>query len=310
MGSRILIAALCLSIFDVLSAAGHPPFSDCGDCPAMVALPTGSYWMGSAPEDLDRPFLMPQRVLIEQPRHQVSIAYRLAIGQTEVTRAQFAAFVRATGHLSSPCLVYDFEAAKWVENGGDWTDPGFSQDDDHPAVCVSWQDAQAYVAWLGAKTGHAYRLSSEAEWEYAARAGTITLWPWGDDKDLACLYSNGSDRSGLAAGVSSAQGGRFECDDGFAFTAPADFGRPNAFGLHGTIGNVGEWQADCLFPNHQGAPADGQARVREGCTTRVMRGGSWFNPPMYNRPAFRYGTGQHEAYVLVGFRVVRPVSEE
>jgi formylglycine-generating enzyme required for sulfatase activity len=252
MGSRILIATICLSIFDVLSAAGHPPFRDCGDCPAMVALPTGSFWMGSAPEDLDWPFLMPQRVLIEQPRHQVSIG----------------------------CL------------------------------CISWQDAQAYVDWLGAKTGHAYRLSSEAEWEYAARAGTITLWPWGDDKNLACLYANGSDRSGLAAGVSSARGGRFECDDGFAFTAPADFGRPNAFGLHGMIGNVGEWQADCLFPNHQGAPVDGQARVREGCTMRVMRGGSWFNPPMYNRPAFRYGTGQHEAYVLVRFRVVRPVSEE
>jgi formylglycine-generating enzyme required for sulfatase activity len=307
MMHRIALAAILLAPLGSFGAGTM--LQDCADCPALLVIPAGSYFMGSSPAQLERPFLARERVSVEQPRHRVTISRPLDVGRTEVTRAEYAVFVEDTGHAASSCLSYDFDAARWVDAGATWQRPGFEQADDHPVVCVSWLDATAYAAWLSKRTGHVYRLPTEAEWEYAARAGTTTLYPWGDDPDDGCMYSNGSDRSGIAAKVSSALGGSFDCDDGYAHTAPATFGRPNAFGLYGMIGNAGEWQADCLFPNHEGAPVDGGARLEPGCTKRVMRGGSWFNPPLYNRPAFRYGTGQDEAYTLVGFRIVREYDE-
>jgi len=307
---NILLNAFGLGmVVTCLNAAEFTVTNNCDVCPEVITITGGTYWMGSTPEALQRPFLEADRVNVEQPRQQVTIAYDFAIGRTEVTVAEFSAFVEETEYQASECLSYDFEARRWINNGRNWSDPGFEQHGNYPAVCLSWEDAQAYLGWLSKKTGRIYRLPSEAEWEYAARAGTQTLWPWGEEKDIACKYSNSSDHSGLEAGVSSAQAGIFDCDDGHVHTAPADFGTPNAFGLHGMIGNAGEWQQDCMVRTLEGAPVDGSARSNPDCIERVMRGGSWFNPPLYNRPAFRYGTLQTQAFMLVGFRVVRELDK-
>jgi formylglycine-generating enzyme required for sulfatase activity/catechol 2,3-dioxygenase-like lactoylglutathione lyase family enzyme len=310
MKNECIIALAFLTLSSAPAFAEVVTIRDCDYCPEMVVIAPGEFWMGSTPESLQRPFLEADRVTVEQPRQAVTIGYEFAIAKTELTVDEFAAFVTDSAYQASECLSYDFAASRWMLNGHDWSDPGFPQAGDHPAVCLSWEDARAYVDWLSVKTGQRYRLPSEAEWEYAARAGTQTLWPWGDEKDLACEYSNSSDRAGLAAGVSSAQAGIFDCDDGYVHTAPADFGEPNAFGLHGMIGNAGEWQNDCMVRTLEGAPADGSARAVPGCIERVMRGGSWFNPPLYSRPAFRYGTLQNQAFTLVGFRPVREMEAE
>lgn len=302
---RVPYLRLCVAA--LLAAAGMAAASDeaCPYCPDTVSLSPGSFWLGSSPEALDRQFLVPDRVKVEQPRQWVTIAYPFSLSQTEVTRGEYAAFSAATERTPTPCLSFDFAESRWLDQGYDWMTPGFEQSDAHPVVCVSWLDAQAYVRWLSEQTGERYRLPSEAEWEYAARAGTQTLWPWGDDLEGACEYINGSDRSGVTAGVSSGKPDHFDCDDGYAYTAPADFGEANDWGLIGMLGNAGEWTADCLHRSLVGAPTDGAPRFVPDCRNRVMRGGSWFNPPMYNRPAFRYGTGQAEAYNLVGFRLLR-----
>ena len=294
-----------LLLISIGPAAAQNLLQDCPECPELVVLEAGEFTMGSDASALERPFLAPDRVLGEQPPQRIRLANGFAIGRTEVTVGEYRQFIEATGHQSSECLNYDFERKLWLPTGHDWADPGFEQSEEHPAVCLSWYDAQAYVEWLSEHTGQSYRLPSEAEWEYAARAGTQTLFPWGEDKDLACDYSNSSDQSGLRAGVSSAQGGTFDCDDGHVYTAPAHFGQPNAWGIHGMIGNAGEWQQDCLVRTLEGAPADGGIRSNDSCLERPMRGGSWFNPPLYNRPAFRYGTTPDRAFTLVGIRVLR-----
>ena len=144
---------------------------DCSDeCPEMTVVPAGAFLTGTA-EGPERKF--------ESPQHSVKILKAFAIGRFEVTRSQFEAFVRATGHdVGDSCELWS--DGKWTDvKGKSFGDPGFDQTGDHPAVCISWEDAQAYVRWLGVKTGKTYRLPSEAEWEYAARAGSVTDYWWG-----------------------------------------------------------------------------------------------------------------------------------
>ncbi len=276
---------------------------DCTVCPALVQLEAGSFEVGSDPGAVQRPFLPADRVEVEQPKQRVNLHRPFVMGKTEVTVAEYRAFILASQRPASTCLSFDFADGKWKNEGATWFAPGFEQGDDHPVTCVSWEDAIAYTQWLSEEFGRGYRLPSETEWEYAARAGTQTLWTWGEDKDLACEFANVADDSGRTAGVASSLAGVFDCNDGHPFTAPADFGRPNPWGLHGTIGNVGEWTADCLVRSLRGIPLDGSPRHEPDCSDRTIRGGAWFNPPLYNRPAFRYGTGQDEAYNLVGFRI-------
>ena len=281
---------------------------DCSRCPELVLLDPGTYIMGSTPDQLKRPFLDPDRVTVEQPPLKVTLDTPFFLGLTEVTVNEYRDFVNDTGRTSAPCLVFDFEARQWRTSRNTWADPGFSQTGDHPVVCVSWHDAKAYADWLSEQLEAHYRLPSEAEWEYAARAGSQTLFPWGDNEREACRHANVADQTGVEAGVASSQGGAFPCDDKHPFTAPARFGEPNAFGIHGMIGNVGEWQQDCMIRTLEGMPSDGAPRELPGCKERVMRGGSWFNPMLYGRPAFRYGTNPELAFNLVGFRVVRDTS--
>lgn len=303
MRSRRLPVAGTMLVLAVLSACATPTarlaapgtaFRDCPDCPEMVVLPPGRFVMGSTEAETEREHVPAPQAVVEHPAHEVAIAYPLAIGRSEVTRAQYAAFVRATKRPETPCLVYLDKAWRTLP-GSSWDYAPFPQRDDHPAICVSWDDAAAYAAWLSQRAGQRYRLPSEAEWEYAARAGTTTARYWGDGVDDACAWANVADRGSPRP--------QFGCDDGWRFTAPALFGRPNAFGLYGMLGNVGEWTADCGLSDYATAPRDGSVATGADCTTHTGRGGSWWNDAYYIRAARRFSMAG--SYFIVGFRVVR-----
>ena len=170
-------------------------------------------------------------------------------------------------------------------------------------MCVNWEDAQAYARWLSAETGKTYRLPSEAEWEYAARAGTTTRRHWGDDPDDGCAYANGADRT-FEARVDNWT--VMDCTDGVVWTSPVGAYRPNAFGLHDVLGNVWEWVEDCWHDDYDGAPRDGSSWTTGGdCGRRVARGGSWNNSPRGLRSANRSWSGAERRTSNIGFRVAR-----
>ena len=253
-------------------------FKDCDDCPQMVVVPAGEYMMGS-------PDWEGGRDDDEGPRHRVTIPWPFAVGRYEVTVNDYRRFARETGWSSgSGCRIWNGE--KWEKKAGrSWENPGFSQGSLEPVVCVSWEDAKAFVGWLSDKTGKGYRLLSEAEWEYAARAGTGTRWYWGNSEGEQCRYGNG---------VGTETSFKFRnkaCGDGYERTAPVGSFEPNGFGLHDVAGNVWEWVEDCWHGNYGGAPVDGSAWVSGGdCEKRVLRGGSWSNAPRSSGPPTASGT--------------------
>jgi formylglycine-generating enzyme required for sulfatase activity len=189
--------------------------------------------------------------------------------------------------------------------GQDYLSPGFLQEDDHPVVCVSWEDAMAYASWLSAKTGQDYRLPTEAEWEYAARAGSQDAYSFGDDESLLCQYGNGADR-----GMNANWTANRWCADGVRLgSAPVGSYHPNAFGLRDTHGNVHEWVADCYHDSYAEMPASTKtgaaAWIEAGCKARVIRGGCWAYPADGLRSARRESWGQDIRSYCVGFRVAK-----
>lgn len=238
-------------------------FKDCAECPEMVNIPAGSFDMGRAPRDGEK-----------ADQHRVTLT-GFAMGRTEVTVGQWTAFLRATGHIEAElgCSANIlFQKRTQVEG---WRKPGYPISDAHPVNCVNWEDAQAYVKWLTQKTNKLYRLPSEAEWEYAARSGTTTTFPWGDDPLQACKHGNVKDMTAEAVDRSIGANPFKHCNDGQLYpTAVASY-LPNAFGLYDMIGNLEEWTADCWYRTYAGAPADGSARTEAGCGNYATRGGSW-----------------------------------
>ena len=256
-------------------------FRDCEECPELVVVPAGSYMMGSPESEAER-------ADEEGPRHRVTIARPFAVGVTEVTRGEFGRFVRETGH-STGNACWTYEGGEWNgRSGRGWRNPGFSQTDAHPVVCVSWEDAQAYLRWLSRETGKRYRLLSESEWEYAARAGTGTSRYWGNGESGQCAHANGADRA-LKRRYSDWEWSTASCDDGHIQTAPVGSFAANGYGLRDVLGNVWEWVEDCWHESYTGAPSDGGAWTGGGdCERRVLRGGSWNFGPRYVRSADRY----------------------
>jgi formylglycine-generating enzyme required for sulfatase activity len=279
---------------------------DCPDCPEMIVLPAGSFVMGS-------PASEPFHKADEGPQHTVTIPRRFAAGRYEVTRREFAAFVRESGYVSQGgnCGHWDGEEGKLKNDDPkrDWRNPGFSQGDDHPVVCVSWYDAKAYAAWLAKKTGKAYRLLTEAEWEYAARAGAAWARPWGEDPDQACRYANVRDRTFVRV-VLPGKGKKWNdnyhrCDDGYVYTAPVGSYQPNKFGLYDMIGNVWEWVEDWSNGSYVGAPSDGKPWLRGDTARRVDRGGGWSHGPGVTRSANRSRFTYGDRLNYTGFRLAR-----
>jgi len=306
-------ASLCLG-FALLAQGAQPPapaesFRDCGECPEMVVVPAGSFVMGSPTGERDR-------TAHEGPQRTVQVNAPFAAGRYEITRAQFAAFSRAapTRAHGGGCVVFDAAKANFGrdENARQWHQPGFPQMDDHPVVCVGWTEAQAYVDWLSRRTGERYRLLSEAEWEYAARAGAMTSRPWGDDTALSCGHANLADET-FVKQVSRGPGrswypGWHACRDGYAFTATVGRYQANRFGLHDMIGNAWEWVEDCWNESHAGAPGGSGPRLTGNCALRVYRGGAWRSYPGFGRSALRSKLEAATRHALIGFRVARTLA--
>jgi formylglycine-generating enzyme required for sulfatase activity len=273
-------------------------FRECIDCPEMVVLPSGSFMMGSSADEKGRND-------DEGPQHRVEIPEIFAVGRFHVTVDQFAAFVRATGYSAgSECRT--FEDNKFENRTGrSWQNPGISQTGAHPATCLSWNDARSYVAWLSKTTDRPYRLLSEAEWEYAARAGTTTRYYFGDDERDMCRYGNGLDETAKAAVPAVRDWDVLPCKDGFAFTSPVGTFPANAFGLADMLGNASTWVADCQKDSYLGAPSDSSAVTSGDCARRMLRGGSWISIPRGLRSAYRSGYTPSLRFSLNGLRVAR-----
>lgn len=246
-------------------------FQDCSVCPEMVVVPAGSFMMGSPPSWKGR------YVVNENPRHRVTIESPFAVGLYEVTFAEWDACVTAGG-----CGGYSPDDMGWGRGR-------------LPVMKVSWEDAQRYAKWLSEETGETYRLLSEAEWEYVARAGTQTDRYWGDEDSDQCFHANGNDRS-------------FDCWDGYYNTAPVGSFRANGFGLHDMLGNVWEWTEDCWNDDYSGAPVDGSAWRAGNCSTRVLRGGNWITWPTNLRAGFRLRNLAGFRFFYFGFRVARTLN--
>jgi formylglycine-generating enzyme required for sulfatase activity len=221
---------------------------------------------------------------------------------------EFRAFVDATGYRTEAeqgqgCRVWD--GAKWAYDAKrSWRAPGFPQGDDHPVVCVSWNDAREYLKWLSEKANQSYRLPSEAEWEYAARAGTTTARFWGERSDQACAFANVADKS-LKSKYPDFPWPIHECDDRHVYTAPGGTFKANAFGLLDMLGNAWEWTEDCYNDSYKGAPSDGSAWTDGDCGGRVLRGGSWSDEPAFVRSAVRNWVVAVDRSNDLGFRPAR-----
>ena len=240
----IAFAVVCCIVVGGAQAASAPKggttFKDCADCPTMVVVPPGSFTMGApaAENDLDGERILanfPREELLgwSLPLHQVAIAHAFAVAQTHVTRAQYGRFVAATKRPDpESCGVLNAQSRSVQTPGANWHNTGYNQTPDDPVVCTTWEDAAAYAAWLSQITGKNYRLLSEAEYEYATRAGTTTARFWGDTTEQQCKFANGADRR-LHAIFPDFKS--VDCDDGFGNTAPDKKFRPNAFGLYGML---------------------------------------------------------------------------
>ena len=232
-----MVNSVCSSIVSPITS----PKLFCAACPEMVVISSGSFQMGSPGSESGR-------YDYEGPVHRVSICSKFALGKYEVTRGQYAAFVRDTGRgTGDGCRYWTGTEVKFGPSIS-WRETGYSQTDSHPVTCVNWEDAKAYAMWLSRKTGKSYRLPSEAEWEYAARAGTTAARYWGSSSGQAYSHENVNDRT--AKRVNNFPWDAHDCDDGHGQTSPVGRFRSNSYGLYDVLGNVLEWVEDGTEPRH------------------------------------------------------------
>ena len=298
LSSAIAVLALTASGACVAQVQKDREFQECPECPVMVGIPAGTFIMGSPRSENGR-------FDSEGPQHEVTIK-SFALGKYDVTSEQFLSFLRETGYQPKACSsILDM---KWnVPGHGRAYAPYAGEPPRWPAVCLDWRDAEKYIAWLNdkARAAHptlnysnaAYRLPTEAEWEYAARAGTTTARWWGNDIGVAKANCNGC-------------GSQWDN----RLLADVDSFRPNSFGLYGMLGNAWQWTGDCWHRNFVGAPQDGSAWTEEACDKHVIRGGSWSNLPVFVRSAARSGSGlnggDYDYSSLTGFRVARDLPSQ
>lgn len=310
----IFLGAAMVLLFGIVSQNGSAApwksgqtFRDCADCSEMVVIPGGSFSMGS-------PVGEPGRYPEEGPQRHIDIR-QFAIGKYDVTREEWTAFVKATKRETP-------EGCDWSglpdkdKSKASWQNLGFPQAGNHPVVCVTWNDAQDYVGWLSKRTGLKYRLPTEAEWEYSARAGSNTAFPWGTQANHdAANYGAEKGFEGVASGR-----------DKWVYTSPVDAFPSNAFGLYDMNGNVLQWMQDCFVSSYAAFPADGSAYQTamtlqaapdpgmvgtDSCAYRMVRGGDWADPPDMIRSAARSWAPTLGSTLAtyrsagVGFRVAR-----
>lgn len=268
---------------------------DCPACPDLLAVAPGAFVMGAGEDEDDA-------TDAEGPPAKITVG-AFALGKTEVTRGEFAAFTDATNYQPAKSCWGQLAGGKYdFIDGNDWRRPGFDQTDRDPVVCITADDAQAYAKWLAKETGNPYRLPSEAEWEYAARGGAVGPYYWGNDADGICANGNIADES---AARKFKGWNVIDCNDGYVFTAPAGSFAPNAFGFYDMLGNAKEWVADCWNDDLGGIGSTAKARRSGRCEMRVVRGSAWDAPPPVSRLAFREGNNRPTAYFNYGFRIAR-----
>ncbi len=288
-------------------------FLDCATCPEMVVIPPGRYTKGSPPGEAVSEGTPERDARNETPQQSAVVEKAFAISVTEITRAQFSLFVADAGYDPDwECITWDFEEDIWGarDTVWSWSDPGFEQDPDHPVLCVSFTDAQAYAAWLSKQTGQPYRLLTDEEWEYVARDHTQTARPWdgvaGADRSNACTYANVTDwdtAQYLKIDADDPDNHVFPCRDGFPLTAPVGQFPANGFGVHDILGNAWEWVDGCMYT----APEDGEEAL-ENCDERLIRGGAWQAKAWYVRPAKRDWAPFWLRSARVGLRLAREMN--
>ena len=300
-GSALLLPVVCVSAHAATVPDGNSPrafvvvadtpaaasptaatkpgteFRDCAACPPMIVVPPGKFTMGSPDKESGR-------LATEGPQHVVTIERAFALGKYEVTFDEWEQCV-----ADRKCTRLE--------------DSGFGRGR-RPVINVSYEDAGYYILWLSEKTNQKYRLPTEAEWEYAARAGSDKPRFWGNSNETACQYANVFTAKTMAK-YKDADRTSFRCDDGYVETAPVGKFKPNQFGLHDMLGNVWEWVQDCWNASYAGAPADGSLWNTGECTKRVVRGGGWYYGPSNVRAARRVQTAPTRRSHDLGFRVAR-----
>jgi sulfatase modifying factor 1 len=305
-----LLILLAIILLPWAAAAQPREFRDCRDCPLMVAIPPGTFTMGAEAAEEERDSLSPDLRGRSAPPTRITLARGFAIGKFAVTRAEFLAFAQATrrapGTTCWGLAPQPDGSGRWQERQRlTWTAPGFGQAPQDPVVCVSWADAAAYAEWLSRRTGRRYRLPSEAEWEYAARAGTTGPRYWSAEPAETCRHANVRDHSVADFYRAPRDASFFPCSDGFVHTARVGAFPANPFGLHDMLGNVWQWTQDCWNPTLQGQPRLGTARETGDCLTRAARGGSWSNDPRFLRVAYRSSGLATVRSSNTGFRLAR-----
>ena len=281
-------------------------FRDCANCPEMVVIPNGDFLMGLSDtewkRDVDSSFTAMDKpwqghfLSREQPQHAVHVSAAFALGKYPVTREEFAAFIADSGYdYKNGCYYYGGAKIVFHLEGG-WQHPEIWQSGRSPVVCVSWGDSQAYLAWLNKRVSDdmvdrksgSYRLPSDAEWEYAARAGQSTTRWWGDDigRNNAVCSDCGSHWDKLG-------------------TPPVGSFPANLLGLFDMLGNVSELIEDCWHDNYKGAPTDASPWLSTGCNWHVVRGASWRTPPMALRTTVRNALPLYDRFNTIGFRVAK-----
>lgn len=297
----------------------------------FVRIPAGAFRMGSseAVDALGRDFPLLERSRLEQltdeaPSHTVRITRPFLLGQTEVTVGQFRRFLQASGYQPEsvadgtggygfnpaydPATTARGDAFQGRDVRYSWQNPGFAQSDEHPVVNVTWYDAAALAAWLSSTEGHRYRLPTEAEWEYACRAGTRSRWPHGDAPGNLAQHANVFDQS-AAPHWPRWQQHAVGSSDGHAFTAPVASYSANAFGVHDMVGNVWEWVSDWHADDAYARAPVADPQGPAAGSVKVRRGGSWHTWPLYARCAYRNWNAPQTRYTLVGIRLVRELED-
>lgn len=278
-------------------------FQDCPNCPSLVVIPAGSFAMGSnAAEQLlaNAAGTKVEKTNRESPQHKVVIS-SFAAGRFSVTKGEFSKFIQTEGYKTEAekdegCLIPK-DGAFQKDKKSNWRNVGFIQGDDHPVVCVSWNDAQAYVQWLSQVSGKSYRLLSESEREYVTRAGSTSAFWWGDT-----INTNQANYSGTNSSYNGSPKGERR-----NVTVPVNSFAVNPFGLYNVHGNVMEWVQDCAHDNYDGAPSDGRAWA-DNCSgaSKIIRGGNYGFPASELRSANRsFQMHPASAYTPIGFRVAR-----
>jgi len=280
ISKRLPLVATLFATVPAFAATAHEPgatFKDCKDCPEMVVLPAGTFTMGTPEDEVGR---QPD----EGPQHEVTFARPFAVGKFQVLAKEMQAWQREA-KVTLP--DGDDRPGRRCRNGR----PSYPQGPEQPAVCLSYHDAQAYVSWLSKKTGKHYRLLSEAEREYAARAGSRGPFPFPFDEGKAYSIAQHANTYGAA--------------DGYNHTSPAGAFAANAFGVHDMHGNVYEWVADCWHDNYEGAPSDGSAWMQGSCKDNQIRGNDYSEAPVFSRSGNRNNREPDERGDWLGLRVAR-----